>query len=88
MKKEFLILVVLSGIISILFGVYMLSNDKKITISFNPQYDISLSDIEVEIGESVELPILEREGYVFLGHNPTGAHSFVSSFMGNLAISL
>ena len=48
-------------------GYYFFRNSEKIIIAFNTNDNNKLNNIEIKKGESVNLPILERDGYVFLG---------------------
>ncbi len=68
MKKEFLITTVVIALIAIGISVYvLLTNNRKISVSFNTNSDIKLSNMEIKKGDNIDLPVLEREGYNFLG---------------------
>ncbi len=69
MKKNINVVTIALSLIAIIISVYVLLivSENKIIISFNANYDNQVNDIEVIRGESINLPILKRDGYIFLG---------------------
>ena len=68
-KYYYVIIGVLSLILIGLCAKAFLTNstNEKVTLSFNTQYENTLQNIEINKGESIDLPSLTREGYNFLG---------------------
>ena len=68
MKKSISIMIIVVSLIAIgISGYVFFMSNKKITISFNTNSEINLSNIEIKKGEKISLPTLDRDGYVFLG---------------------
>ena len=57
------ILVIITGIL--LYFAFIKKD--KIVISFNTDSQVVLKDIEIEKGNSIDLPMLQKDGYEFLG---------------------
>lgn len=69
MKSGMNFITIVLSIIAIILSVYVLLtvNVKKVTVIFNTNSENPLSSVEIKKGESINLPILERDGYEFLG---------------------
>lgn len=68
MKKILLVMIIIITLVGVgICGYYYFENNEKIVVSFNTNNDNKLDSIEIKKGESINLPILERYGYVFLG---------------------
>ena len=69
MKSGMNFITIVLSIIAIILSVYVLLtvNVKKVTVIFNTNSENQLSSVEIKKGESINLPILERDGYEFLG---------------------
>ena len=70
MNKKNIIIIIIIVVLLIVMGItgyFLLTKNDKITISFNTQYDYEINNIKITKGEKIELPVLTRDGYVFLG---------------------
>ena len=68
MRKSIFIAIVIVAILAIGISGYIFFGDsEKITVSFVTNNESTLDSIEIKKGESINLPILERDGYEFLG---------------------
>ncbi len=67
MKKFIYVITIIIAIVAIVLSVYVLLNNRKIIINFNTNSENKIDNIEILKGNRINLPILEREGYEFLG---------------------
>ena len=69
MKNGINVATIILSITAIILSCYalLIVSNNKIMISFNTNYDNTLNGIEIIKGESIDLPILERDGYIFSG---------------------
>lgn len=67
MKKIFFVGIIIISIIAIGISGYVLWNNQKVTITFITNNVDNIENMKVKKGDSINLPILERNGYSFLG---------------------
>ena len=68
MRKSFFIAIIVIALLAIgISGYVFFNSNKEIIVSFNTNSEIVLEKFEIRKGESINLPILERDGYKFLG---------------------
>ena len=69
MRKSINIVAIILSVIAIILCSYVIlkNSERKITVSFNTNSSTVLSNLEIAEGESIVLPVPERENYNFLG---------------------
>ena len=68
MKKKFIIIgAIVVAVIAIALACFFLFCNKKITVSFDANGAKAVEAIKIKKGESVNLPEIEKDGYIFVG---------------------
>ncbi len=68
MRKGLFFTIIFLILIAMGLSYYVLfMNDKEITITFNTNSEIKTNSLVIKKGDSINLPTLERDGYIFLG---------------------